>query len=178
MRNMPKIQNEVTVSLSWTSVRVIFSVLAKLQAEEFLRIPLREITNVNCLIALISSLELSVEMFQDALGTLEIYLKCISCTSPQLNELSYLLESPEADSDLENFAEFILDAVSAYLESDEFQLIIDEFIKNSRDICPLYTMNDMNGSISRQAYTENDTGFFLFYYALFFNGCRQNFSVR
>ena len=106
-----QVKNEIEIGLSLSDTTFLLQLLAKLNAPSLLNFPLRDITNINCWLATIvtpvldnygirsGEKTISVEDILMAVAEAQLDIKCISCSSPGLLDISSFFKSAEGVKD-------------------------------------------------------------------------------
>lgn len=112
--------------------------------------PLQDITNIDCLLALVPAPSLNSQgirikgvdptMVLSAMGmsvkSLRLNIECISCTSPELEDLTSILKTPEATEDLIEVANNLLDSITDVLKGPLVQVQFDRMLHSAALKCP------------------------------------------
>ena len=144
------LRNEVDISLDLTAATVVLETFLKVADIPFLEFPLKDIQNLNCWLATLPSpildsrgirelgSSVSAALFHLAISlkNLKLNITCISCSSPEMEELSKLLSTPEAAIDVMMVANKILDFATRLLGGEFLQVQIDRMLVDAPAKCP------------------------------------------
>ena len=144
------LSNEVDISLDLTAATIVLEALLKVAEIPFFEFPLKDIQNLNCWLATLPSPVLdprgirepgssvSAALFHLAISlkNLKLNITCISCSSPEMEDLSKLLSTPEAADDVMVVANKILDFATKFLGGEFLQVQIDRMLADAPAKCP------------------------------------------
>jgi hypothetical protein len=143
-------KNEVQLSLDLSYLTLVIETLIMVAEERFINFPMRDFQNLHCWLAMIPAPPLDERGIREpgfnptaALSDLYVSLSemllnvtCLSCSSPQLQELSALLATPEAVDDLNRVGGNILEYASQLLRGEFVQMQIDRLLNEAPRHCP------------------------------------------
>jgi len=152
------INNVFNVSLDLYRAKIELEALLKVRENEAINLPIKDLLNVNCWLSMIPVPELDeygVMVNGDTINTAIINfflsfsdilldVKCVTCTSPKLEELSDLLSSPAGREDVKSLASMFLDYIEMLLSGRIIQSKIDQAVKDAPLNCPSNPSFDPN----------------------------------
>jgi len=146
-----KIKNEVDLSIEVDEAEIFASIMAKVDQNAFSGFPLLDLMNPFCWLATIpapaidvyglrvggaSSITASLADLNISITQLRLFIDCVDCDSPDIEELSTMLSSQEAISDTTRLAnKLILDAVEL-LKGEFVQGRVDRMLNEAKKRCP------------------------------------------
>jgi len=153
-----KVNNELEMGISLSSVDMMLELLAEIQEEPFLQFPLKDITNTNCWLAAVARPVLDnygvrvgeadsgivLRKVSVAVAEAGLEMKCIECTSPLLLDMQKVLSSQKGIEDTTLVANNIFDYLSNIIGGDWVQNIIDKAVYEAGMKCPHSPTYDKN----------------------------------
>ena len=145
-----KVNNELELGISLSSVDMMLEVLAEIQELAFLQFPIKDFTNMNCWLATVARPLLNdygVRVGEDdsgivlrkvsvAVAEAALDLKCVECTSPLLLGMQDVLTSQKGIDDTTLVANNVFEYLSTVIEGDWVQNIIDKAVYEAGMKCP------------------------------------------
>jgi len=158
------IHNDAMVNLSLEKIRLVLTAALSLLETEFLAMPLENLANWRCWLAMLQppsldargvasseqtpSLELMRILIENARTSLNV--TCIECSGPDMAEFERLLRTESASDDVTRATNNILDFAMELLEGDFIQTSIDRIVSDSRRMCP--SSPEYDSSFQRPTY--------------------------
>lgn len=144
------LRNELDIVLDVSAATAVFETMIKISDQSFARFPLRDIVNVDCWLASIPAPRLdergvrveggmptaALTSLLISLSKLSLNVTCISCTSPEMDDLSRMLSDPDAAEDVTRVANDVLDYVTTLLGGEFLQVQIDRILNEAPKRCP------------------------------------------
>jgi len=145
-----QLRNEVDISLDLNTATVLFAIYLQVSEESFLTFPLRDVLNLNCWLATmrppsLDSRGIRVEGKEPsaaltnlaiAIAKVGLNITCVTCTSPEIEDLAALLSSPEGIDDATEVANMLLDYATKLLGGEFLQVKIDRMLNDAVQKCP------------------------------------------
>ncbi|KAL7428836.1 hypothetical protein ACHAXM_001427 [Skeletonema potamos] len=153
-----KVNNELELGISLSSVDMMLEVLAEIKEEPFLQFPLKDITNTNCWLAAVArpvldnygvrvgEAESGIVLRKVSVAVAEagLDMKCVECTSPLLLEMQEVFLSQKGIEDTTLVANNIFEYLSNIIGGDWVQSIIDKAVYEANMKCPHSPTYDKN----------------------------------
>ena len=145
-----QIRNEVDITLDLRSVTVVVGALLKIAEDRFVSFPLKDILNIDCWLATMPAPPLdsrgiriegvepsaAISYLAASIASLDLNITCISCTSPEIEELTTLLSSKEGGEAATEVANKLLDYATKLLEGNFLQTSMDRLLNEAAVRCP------------------------------------------
>jgi hypothetical protein len=145
-----QVRNELDISLDLSTANVILKAMLKVSETPFYDFPLRDVLDYNCWLAMIPAPTLdergvrigvaertaALEELAASISQLNLNVSCVECSSPRMSELTDLLSSPEAQEDVTEAANMILDYITQLMGGNFLQLQIDRMLNEAARKCP------------------------------------------
>ncbi|CAJ1942472.1 unnamed protein product [Cylindrotheca closterium] len=145
-----QVRNEVEISLDLHSASVMLQAMMKVAESRFYGFPMRDIFDLNCWLAMIPAPKLdqygvrstseeptvSLEELAATAASLSLNVTCIDCSSPRMPELTELLSKAEAQEDLSEAMNALLDYVTDMVGGNFLQVQIDRILNDAGRKCP------------------------------------------
>ena len=145
-----ELRNEVEVSLDLESTTVVLEALLKISEQSFVQFPLRDILNIDCWLATLPAPTLDASGLRIkgsapsagltnllvSLSKMRLNVTCISCSSPEMEDLSRMLSSADATQDVTRVANNVLEYVTTLLGGEYAQVQIDRMLNEAPKRCP------------------------------------------
>ena len=155
-----QLRNEIDISVDLSSATIVLEALLKVTEGSFLGFPLRDIQNLQCWLAAFpapsldsrgvrlpdSSPSAGITNLAISLARLNLNITCISCSSPQMEELATLLSTQTAITDLNRVGNNLLDSAAQLLGGEFFQMQIDRMLNDAPRHCPHRGEYDANAA--------------------------------
>jgi len=133
--------NDVDVSLELEYAEAWVSLFAMMVTSSFMEFPVKDITNIHCWLASISTpttlnpQTLRISNLGMSISEAKLKIKCRECTSPGIEELAENLSSSEASTTLTYLVNLFDDFISRLLEGDFVQGRLDDLLYESKTKC-------------------------------------------
>lgn len=139
-----QLRNEVGLNLDLTSAYIDIAVLLQILEQPFFAVPLRDTLNLNCWLTTIlpssgNSSGIILKQHSMSVEDLSLDIGCVSCSSPNFDELIDMLYSEDTKNKVFNFMDLIL-------ESDYLRIALDGFVNTASKQCPNTPDYDENAS--------------------------------
>ena len=145
-----QIRNEVDITLDLRSATVVLGALLKIAEDRFVSFPLRDFLNINCWLATLPAPPLdsrgiriegiepsaAISYLAASIAGLDLNITCVSCTSPEIEELTTLLSSKEGGEAATEVANKVLDYATKLLEGNFLQTSMDRLLNEAAVRCP------------------------------------------
>ena len=182
-----KLRNELRIALELQGVTADLAMLISILETSFVEYPVQDMTNFNCLLSLISVPELNaqgiriegveptlaISELDISVSNVNLSIECITCASPEFEDLISILGNPKASEDLIQVANQLLESLADVLKGPLLQLQLDRMLHEAAMKCsthPNYQQikyDPIRFEISDQS---NDNGsFFLTFFVVI--GC-------
>lgn len=145
-----QMRNEVEISLDLKSTTVVLEALMLIGEDPFVNFPLQDLSNLDCWLATLPAPQLdsrgvrmpgtsptaALTNLVITLARLNLNVTCISCSSPQMNDLSELLSTPKAVASTTKVGNDLLGYATQLLEGEFLQIQIDRRLMEAPKRCP------------------------------------------
>lgn len=145
-----QVSNEVEISLDLHSASVMLQAMIKVAESRFYGFPMRDVFDLNCWIAMIPAPKLdqygvrsfseeatvSLEELAATAASLSLNVTCVDCSSPRMPELTELLSKAEAQEDLSEAMNALLDYATDMVGGNFLQVQMDRFLNDAARKCP------------------------------------------
>jgi hypothetical protein len=144
-----QVRNEIDISLDLHSATVVLQAMMKVAESKFYGFPLRDIFDLNCWLAMIPAPKLdqygvsisgestaSLEKLAATAASLNLNVTCVECSSPRMPELTELLSKAEAQEDLSEAMNALLDYVTDMVGGNFVQVQMDRLLNDAARKCP------------------------------------------
>ena len=145
-----QIRNNVNVSVDLSTANVILGAMVKIAESRFYGFPLRDILDYNCWLAMIPAPDLDargvrtegidataeLQELAVSIANMNLNISCVECSSPRMSELTELLSSPEAQKDIAEVANMILEYITELMGGNFLQVEIDRLLNEAARKCP------------------------------------------
>jgi hypothetical protein len=145
-----QVRNDLDISLDLFTANVIFKAMIKVAESPFYDFPLRDVFDYNCWLAMIPAPTLdergvriegaertaTLEELAASISQLNLNVSCVECSSPRMSELTDLLSSQEAQEDVTEVANMILNYITQLMGGNFLQLQIDRMLNDAARKCP------------------------------------------
>ena len=154
-------QNEVAISLDLGGARVMIELLVEVLEMPFFAVPLRDTLDVDCWIATIfpssSSDAAGIELIYQQVDVESLFVNftCVSCSSPDFDDLAYELYSPDRTG---NVTDALLNLLNLLKESDYLKGLNAGISSMASKQCPHSPDYDPNASY-RDLFKAGGAGF-------------------
>lgn len=146
------------MSLELFNASMIFSTMSKIAESRFFGFPLRDVLNINCWLATIPAPTLdsrgiraaeegptaSLSELEAFIGQMVLKADCVDCSSPRMTELTAMLSAPEAQDEIKDVANGLLQYVTTLMGGKYLQVTIDRLLNDAARQCPHNAMFDEN----------------------------------
>jgi len=131
-----KMRNHVRLSLSLSNLDIMLKLLIKLNVPNVLHMQLQHVTNINCLLSALAPEDgFGISQFSASIARSAINVDCISCSSPQLFELSQRLRSEDSVRELTDGVNGLFEKWSRILTGSETMKFIEEELQAAAERC-------------------------------------------
>jgi len=145
-----QLRNDVEISLDLHSASVMLQAMMKVAESRFYGFPMRDIFDLNCWLAMIPAPKLdqygarsiseeqkvSLEELAATAASLSLNVTCIECSSPRMPELTELLSKAEAQEDLSEAMNALLDYVTNMVGGNFVEVQMDRLLNDAARKCP------------------------------------------
>jgi hypothetical protein len=145
-----QIHNEIDITLDLKTATVAIAALVKIAEGRFVSFPMEDITNLNCWLATMPAPALdsrglrlegvepsaSLQQLVATVASMNLNVTCVSCTSPDMEELAALLSTKEGADDFTGAANNILDYAMDLLSGNFLQTTFDRLLSEAPKSCP------------------------------------------
>jgi hypothetical protein len=144
------IQNDLVINMEFSNMLLHLNAFVAMVEKAFMTFPLGDITNLDCWLATIppptldifgmatsdSSRSVYIEDLGMTTSVIELDVKCVECTSPELENLTNLLSSEEAINDLTDAMNDVSSWIVSIAGGNLAQIQIDRLLVSSQMKCP------------------------------------------
>lgn len=164
-------KKKLGISLELSQLSLFASIIAKVNEQSIIQLPLSEISNINCWIATLPTLVLDENGFADtginypsaALADIDITVKqevkfkieCLDCDNSALGRLSESVEKLSGVGMIDGFIRRVLKNAKAITQTLDIQFLIDELIQESSSMCPIHKSFGSNSSLNGYNFVRN-----------------------
>ena len=137
-----KMENNVYITVGIPTVTLGAEIEAHINSERLMTFPLKDITNMQCLLALLEDYESVGSSYEEALefllvlSSIELDFECISCSSSGLNSLPDVLDNLNSDGILHYFRTGIDNIAHQYLAGEWLQETMKSLVSHAPMQCP------------------------------------------
>lgn len=145
------LDNEIDISAALDTFGLLADISALVKTEAFVRMPLGDITNLNCWLSIMRDIELdengfaldatvprglSVKNFESSLASLSLASTCLSCRSPGTNALPELFRILRESGTFTVLRDSLPSLTKSVLMSNTTQAFFDRWIDDAKKFCP------------------------------------------
>ena len=145
-----QVRNDVEIGLDLNSANVILMTMIKVAEARFYGFPLRDILDYNCWLAMIPAPALdeyglringeertmALAELAASVASLNLNVTCVDCSSPKMPELTELLSKAEAQEDLTETINQVLDYFTELFGGNFLQVQLDRLLNEAARKCP------------------------------------------
>jgi len=153
-----QLHNDVEISLDLHSASVMLQAMMKVAESRFYGFPMRDIFDLNCWLAMIPAPKLdqygvrsiseeqtvSLQELAATAASLSLNVTCIECSSPRMPELTELLSKVEAQEDLSEAMNALLDYATDMVGGNFVEVQMDRLLNDAARKCPHSPTYDPN----------------------------------